>query len=60
MTKPGVDADGIAQTDADHFEKCPACGQWLDRRDLKQVFEHVHGAWVEIAEDTATPSRDVH
>jgi hypothetical protein len=23
----GVDADGIAKTEADHFMKCPGCGQ---------------------------------
>jgi hypothetical protein len=38
----GIDADGIAETEADHFMKCPGCGQWFDMRDLAQVFEHVH------------------
>jgi uncharacterized C2H2 Zn-finger protein len=37
MVKPGIDADGIAQTEADHFMKCPGCGQWFDMRDLGQV-----------------------
>jgi len=23
-----------------HFIKCPACGGWIDCRDLGQVFEH--------------------
>jgi len=26
--KPGRDADGVAQTEADHFGKCSGCGQW--------------------------------
>jgi uncharacterized C2H2 Zn-finger protein len=42
MVKPGIDADGIAQTEADHFMKCPGCGQWFDMRDLSEVIEHVH------------------
>lgn len=25
MTKPGIDADGVAENEADHFMKCPAC-----------------------------------
>jgi hypothetical protein len=24
----------------EHFIKCPACGGWIDCRDLGQVFEH--------------------
>ena len=40
----GVDADGVAQTEADHYLKCPVCNQWLDMRDLGQVLEHVHDA----------------
>jgi Zn-finger nucleic acid-binding protein len=42
MTKPGFDLDGLAQTEADHFEKCPNCGQWVDRRDLTEVLKHIH------------------
>jgi hypothetical protein len=26
--------------DAEHFIRCPACGGWIDCRDLAQVFEH--------------------
>jgi hypothetical protein len=26
------DPDGVAQTGADFFEKCPACGEWFDAR----------------------------
>ena len=27
--------------EAEHFERCPGCGQWFDCRDLGQVFDHV-------------------
>jgi hypothetical protein len=30
----GRHADGVAESEADHFMKCPACGQWFDMRDL--------------------------
>jgi Zn-finger nucleic acid-binding protein len=40
--KSGRDVDGVAKHDADHFMKCPSCGQWFDMRDLDQVIEHVH------------------
>ena len=33
----GHDADGIAQTEADHFMRCPGCDKWFDMRDLGQV-----------------------
>jgi len=46
----GVDADGVAKTEADHFMKCPGCGQWFDMRDLGQVLAHVHDAEIEIGE----------
>ena len=26
--------------EAGHFIKCPACGRWLDMRDLGQVLAH--------------------
>jgi hypothetical protein len=29
MTKPGTDADGVAETEADHFMKYPGCGEWF-------------------------------
>jgi hypothetical protein len=48
VTKPGRDADGLAQTEADHYEKCPGCRKWFDLRDLKQVLEHLHDGWDEI------------
>ena len=28
------------KSDAEHFIRCPACGGWIDCRDLGQVFEH--------------------
>jgi hypothetical protein len=31
---PGNDADGVAQTEADHFGNCPVCGALVDMRDL--------------------------
>jgi CRISPR/Cas system type I-B associated protein Csh2 (Cas7 group RAMP superfamily) len=29
-----------ASNDAEHFIRCPACGGWIDCRDLGHVFEH--------------------
>jgi hypothetical protein len=26
--------------EAEHFIRCPACGGWIDCRDLGRVFEH--------------------
>jgi uncharacterized C2H2 Zn-finger protein len=57
MTKPGIDADGVAENEADHFMKCPACSQWFDMRDLVQVVEHVHDAEIEVLEVPA-PRRE--
>ena len=31
------DGDGVAQNEADHFEKCPVCSQRFDMRDLAQL-----------------------
>jgi hypothetical protein len=36
----GKDADGIAETEADHLMQCPGCGQWFDMRNLSEVIEH--------------------
>ena len=40
MTKAGgyrgIDPDGVAETEADHFGSCPICGALLDMRDLTQ------------------------
>jgi hypothetical protein len=48
MTKPGIDADGVAENEADHFTKCPACSQWLDMLDLAQVVQHIHDSEIEV------------
>ena len=54
MTKAGgyrgIDPDGVAETEADHFGNCPICGALLDMRDLTQVLAHVHDAEIEIGE----------
>lgn len=31
---------GPPVAEAEHFMKCPACGGWIDKRDLGQVLEH--------------------
>ena len=54
MLKPGIDADGVARTESDHFLKCPGCGEWFDMRDLGEVIEHVHDAEIEIIEGPGT------
>jgi hypothetical protein len=46
----GVDVDGKAQTEADHFMKCPGCGEWFDMRDLDRQLAHVPDAEIEISE----------
>jgi hypothetical protein len=30
----------IDAADRDHFMKCPACGGWIDCRDLGMVLDH--------------------
>lgn len=32
----------LPEDERQHFHKCKICGEWLDRRDLAQVFEHEH------------------
>jgi len=51
--KPGRDADGVAQTEADHLGKCPGCGQRFDI----QVLLHFHDAEIEIGEGPVPPPR---
>ena len=46
----GIDPDGVAETEADHFMKCPGCGEWFDMRGLDQLLAHVHDAEIEICE----------
>jgi hypothetical protein len=36
----GKPTDDPPQDEAEHFIKCPACGGWIDMRDLGQVFDH--------------------
>jgi hypothetical protein len=44
----GIDADGIAETKANHFGNCPVCGAYLDMRDLTQMLAHVHDAEIDF------------
>jgi hypothetical protein len=53
----GFDPDGVAEAEADHFMKCPGCGEWFDMRDLDQLLAHVHDAEIEISEDPGPPAR---
>jgi hypothetical protein len=54
----GFDPDGVAETEADHFMKCPGCGEWFDMRDLDQLLAHVHDAEIEICDGSELPARD--
>jgi hypothetical protein len=54
----GRDADGIAETEADHFMKCPGCGQWFDMRDAAQMAEHIHDGEIEVGKGPGPPPRD--
>jgi hypothetical protein len=51
----GFDPDSVAETEADHFMKCPGCGEWFDMRDLDQLLAHVHDAEIEIKESPEPP-----
>ena len=48
----------VAETEADHFMKCPGCGEWFGMRDLAQLLAHVHDAEIEIGEGPEPPARD--
>jgi hypothetical protein len=48
MTKPGIDADRVTETEADVLMKCPVCDQWFDMLDLGQIIEHVHDGEIEV------------
>jgi hypothetical protein len=52
----GVDADGVAKTELDHFGNCPICGALVDMRDLGQVLTHVHDAEFKICQGDELPS----
>jgi uncharacterized C2H2 Zn-finger protein len=54
----GFDPDGVTETEADHFMRCPGCGEWFDMRDLDQLLAHVHDAEIEICEEPAPPKRE--
>ena len=52
----GTDGEGVAQIEADHFERCPVCSQWFDMRDLAQVANHIHDASeIEVLEGPGPP-----
>jgi hypothetical protein len=51
----GINADGVAQTEADHFMKCPGCDRWFDLLDLAQVVAHIHDSEIEILEGPESP-----
>jgi hypothetical protein len=36
----GERVDDEPSNEAEHFMRCPACGGWIDMRDLGQVFDH--------------------
>jgi hypothetical protein len=36
----GIDPDGVAEAEADHFGNCPVCEAYIDMRDLGQVLAH--------------------
>jgi hypothetical protein len=36
----GQSVDGPPADEAEHFIKPPACGGWIDRRDLGSVLDH--------------------
>jgi hypothetical protein len=54
----GVDADGVARTEADPFGNCPVCGAFLDMRVLGQVLAHVHDSEIQICESEDSPPRE--
>jgi hypothetical protein len=60
MTEPGIDADGVAENEADHFMRCPACSQWFDMLDLAQVVEHIHDGEIEVLEVSLPRERPTH
>jgi hypothetical protein len=57
----GFGPDGVAETEADHFMKCPGCGEWFDMRDLGQLLAHIHDQEIEIGEGPDPPrERPLH
>jgi len=44
MKKPiiiGEPLGGEPENEQEHFIDCPACGRWLDMRNLSEIVEHV-------------------
>ena len=57
----GYDPDGIAQTEANYFEKCPVRGEWFDVRDVAQMALHIHDlTGVEINHSNLVRTPEVH
>ena len=54
----GTDADGVAQTELDHFGNCPVCGALIDMRDLSQMLAHVDDAEIKISKGVGPPPRE--
>ena len=42
------DLSQIPEDERKHFIKCDKCGEWIDRRDLNQVFNHDHDGKLEV------------
>ena len=50
MTKPGTDADGVAETEADHFMKCPGLRRMvLTCAILGQMIQYVPDAVLQLS-----------
>ena len=54
MIARGFDPDGVAETEADHFMKCPGCGEWFDMRDLDQLLAHVRDEAIDTRRRSGT------
>ena len=57
MTKPRIDADGVAEAEAHHVMKCPACDQWFDTLNLSQVIQPVHDGGIEVFDGPKQPHK---
>ena len=53
----GLDPDGVAKTEVDHFGNCPVCGGYIDMRDLAQMLAHIQDAEIEISDGPEPPPR---
>ena len=65
--------DHLPEDEKTNFMLCPECGEYFDKRDVEQIFEHVHHehALVQIGEelgmsmedpedDSSNPGPDLH